>query len=312
VGKPARPKPSPRALVAIGVLALWLAGLGWLARRELFRPRLERLTEAGLRINQYTSFFALRGQDDSLVGYASSVVDTTPTEITITDQMIRELGIRRVRGQPREFRASKSAKTRLSRTFRLKDFEWRTNTGSLDLRASGRVEGDSLHYSVASNDKPATTGAIKLDGPVLVPNLVPHAVVLMDEPRVGRKYTLPVFDPSRQAVVEVSTQIQRETTFVLADSAAIDSVTRVWHPVRTVELKAWYIKSSPGGFNGWVDETGHVVETSELDATVIRSTIEEAFENWMLGVNRMRRAAGMLEPEDNPAPPPPRKPANRP
>jgi len=288
VGTSIRQKPSPRALVAIGVLALWLVGLGWLARRELFRPRLERLQEAGLRINQYTSFFALRAKNDSLVGYASSVVDTTPTEITITDQMIRELGIRKVRGVPREFRASKSAKTRLTRTFRLKDFEWRTNTGSLDLRATGRVEGDSLHYSVSSNGKPPATGAIKLDGPVLVPNLVPHAVVLMDEPRVGRKYTLPVFDPSRQAVVDVSTQIQRETTFVLADSAVLDSTTRLWNPVRTIELRAWYIRSSPGGFNGWVDETGHVVETSELDATVLRSTIEEAFENWMLGVNQLR------------------------
>src|SRR5687768_726018 len=97
---------SRRVFVAIGVLLLWGAGLGLLARRELFRPRLDRLTEAGLRINQYTSFFALR-ENGHLVGYASSVVDTTTTEITITDIMIRELNIRR--------RASKRAKIRLTR-----------------------------------------------------------------------------------------------------------------------------------------------------------------------------------------------------
>jgi hypothetical protein len=83
VATPVRPKPSRRALVAIGVLLLWLVGLGFLARRELFRPRLERLAEAGLRIDQYTSFFALR-DDADLVGYASSIVDTTSSEITIT------------------------------------------------------------------------------------------------------------------------------------------------------------------------------------------------------------------------------------
>jgi hypothetical protein len=306
VGTSTRRTPSRRALVAIGVLLLWVAGLGFLARRELFRPRLERLTEAGLRINQYTSFYALR-ENNQLIGYASSVVDTTTTEITITDQMIRELTVRRVAGRLREVRASKSAKTRLTRTFKLKDFEWRTNTGALDLRASGRVDGDSLIYSVKTNDKPPVTGSIKLDGPVLVPNLVPHAIALMNDPQVGRKYTLPVFDPSRQAIVQVISRIERDTTFVLSDSAVLDTVTRVWKPIRLAEIKAWYVSSSPGGFNGWLDETGHIVQTDELDARVTRSTIEEAFENWMVRVNQRRRAAGLLPPVDStpiPAPPP--------
>ena len=283
-------------MVAIGVLALWLAGLGFLARRELLRPRLDRLTEAGLRINQYTSFYALR-KNNELVGYASSIVDTTTTEITITDQMIRELSVRR--------RASKSAKTRLTRTFKLKDFEWRTNTGALDLRSTGRVEGDSLIYSVQTNQNAPTRGVIKLDGPVLVPNLVPLAVMLMNDPQVGREYTLPVFDPSRQAIVQVKSAIQRDTTFVLADSAVLDSTTRMWKPIRQVELKAWYISSSPGGFNGWLDETGHVVQSAELDAEVTRSTIEEAFENWMVGVNRRRRAIGLQGPDSTAASPRP-------
>jgi hypothetical protein len=289
-----RSTPSLRAVVAIGVLALWIGGLGFLARRELFRPRLERLAEAGLRINQYTSFFALRAPNNELVGYASSIVDTTTSEININDQMIRELSVRR--------RASKSAKTRLTRTFKLKDFEWRVNTGTVDMRSSGRVEGDSLIYSVQTNQKPPTTGALKLDGPVLVPNLVPHAIALMDEPKVGRKYTLPVFDPTQQAIVQVKSEIQKDTTFVLADSAVLDSVTHMWKPARQVELKAWLIRSSPGGFNGWLDETGHIVRTTELDADVMRSTIEEAFENWMVGVNQRRRAAGLLSPASDSAP----------
>jgi hypothetical protein len=301
VATPVRPKPSRRALVAIGVLLLWLVGLGFLARRELFRPRLERLAEAGLRIDQYTSFFALRDDDDDLVGYASSIVDTTSSEITITEQAIRELTVRR--------RASKSAKTHLTRTFKLKDFEWRINTGTVDMRSSGRVDADSLIYSVQTNDKPPTTGSIKLDGPVLVPSLVPFAVALMDNPVVGRKYTLPVFDPSQQAVVQVKTEILKDTTFVIADSAVLDSTSRMWKPIREIELKAWLIASSPGGFNGWIDETGHIVRTAELNAEVLRSTIEEAFENWMVGVQQRRRAAGYLQPIDStPAPPRPRKP----
>jgi hypothetical protein len=291
-----RSKPSSRALLAIAVLALWLGGLGFLARRELFRPRLERLTEAGLRIDQYTSFFGLRGANRELVGYASAIVDTTTSEVTILETMIREISVRR--------RTSRRAKIRLTRTFRLKDFEWAINSDAVNIKANGRVEGDSLFYSVSNNDRPPTTGTIKLDGPVLLPNLVPFAVALMDEPKVGRSYTLPVFDPARQAIVQVKSQIQKESTFVLSDSSVLDSTTYLWKSVRQVPLKAWLISSSPGGYNGWLDETGHIVRTSELDADVFRSTIEEAFENWLVGVNRRRRAAGLLEPSPDSSPVP--------
>jgi len=282
-----RRTPSGRAVLAIGVLLLWLAGLGFLARRELFRPRLERLAEAGLRINQYTSFFALR-KNGELVGYASSIVDTTTSEITISDLMIRELSIRR--------RASKRAKVHLTRTFKLKDFESSVVTENLNLKTTGRVDGDSLIYTVSTNDKPPTRGSVKLDGPVLVPALVPFAVALMNDPIVGRSYSLPVFDPATQTIVQVKSRIVKDSTFVLADSAVLDSASHEWKPIRTIEMKAWLVTSSPGGFNGWLDETGHVVRTTELDADVLRSTIEEAFENWMVGVNRRRRAAGILPP----------------
>jgi hypothetical protein len=208
--------------------------------------------------------------------------------------MIRELSIRR--------RSSRRSKIHLTRTFKLKDFEWSVITDAVNIKATGRVEGDSLIYSVSNNDRPPTTGAVKVDGPVLLPNLVPFAVALMDEPTVGRKYTLPVFDPARQAIVPVTTQIQKETTFVLSDSSVLDSTTYRWKSIRQIQLKAWLVSSSPGGFNGWLDETGHIVQTRELDAEVVRSTIEEAFENWLFGVNQRRRAAGLLEPSPDSAP----------
>jgi hypothetical protein len=297
VGTSVRRTPSGRAVLAIAVLLLWLAGLGFLARRELFRPRLERLAEAGLRINQYTTFFALR-QNGDLVGYASSIVDTTTSEITISDLMIRELNVRR--------RASRRAKVHLTRTFKLKDFETSIVTANLNLKTTGKVDGDSLIYTVSTNDKPPTRGSIKLDGPVLIPNLVPYAVALMNDPTVGRTYTLPVFDPATQTIVQVRSRILKDTIFVLADSAVLDSTSHEWKPIRTTEIKAWLISSSAGGFDGWLDETGHIVRTTELDADVVRSTIEEAFENWMIGVNRRRRAMGLLPPAVDSTPVPPR------
>lgn len=287
-------------MIAVGVLVLWAAGLGLLTRREFFRPRLERLAEAGLRVNQFTSFYGLR-DNGRLVGYASSVVDTTPTEITVTEMMIRETSIRR--------RWSKRAKITLSRTFRLKEFESAIETNTVDLKTTGKVEGDSLVFSLSSNDKPPTVSTIKLDGPVLLPNLVPLAIALTKELEVGRKYIFPVFDPSTNKIVQVNSTVQKETTFVIADSAVFDSTSLMWKPYRDVEVRGWLIASSPGGFNGWLDDMGHVVRTTGLDADVMLSTIEEAFENWLIGVNRRRRAAGLLPPlPDADAPRPPNRP----
>lgn len=278
--------PSRRTAIAIGVLLLWGAGLGLLARQQFFRPRLDLLAEAGLRVDQYTSFYALR-QNRQLVGYASSIVDTTTTEITISDFMVREVGFRRPR-------ASKRAKIHLTRTFRLKDFESAIMTQTVNLKTTGKVQGDSMIFTLSSNDKPPTTSTIRLDGPVLLPQLVPLAIALMETPKVGRKYTLPVFDPSTQSIVQVKAEIQKETTFVIADSAVLDSASQLWKPIRDVPVKAWLVASSAGGFNGWLDEMGHIVRTTELDAEVMRSTIEEAFENWMVGVNERRRRSGLL------------------
>jgi hypothetical protein len=299
VATSSKPKPSRRALIALGVLVLWVAGLALLTRRELFRPRLDRLAEVGLRINQYTSFYGLRWNGE-LAGYGSSIVDTTTSEITITDFMVRELSVRRPRW-------SKRSKVTLSRTFKLKNFESSIVTQTVNLQTTGKVEGDSLVFTLSSNGKAPTTSVIKLDGPVLLPNLVQHAIMLMEEPRVGRKYTIPVFDPATQSVVQVKSEIVKDSTFVLSDSSVVDSTSRIWTSIRTTPLKAWLINSSPGGFNGWLDETGHIVRTEELGGEVTRSTIEEAFENWMIGVYARRRAAGMLPPEPEPAPAKPPK-----
>lgn len=277
-------------MVAVGVLLLWIAGIGLLARRELFRPRLDQLAEAGLRIDQYTSFFALR-ENKQLVGYGSSIVDTSITEITITDFMVRETSIR----QPRW---SKRAKMHLTRTFRLKDFETAISTATVSLKTTGKIRGDSLVFTISSNGKPPATSTIKLDGPLLLPQLVPLAIALMDEPAVGKKYAFPVFDPSTQSIVQVNSRILKDTTFVIADSAALDSTKHMWKGVTEVPVKAWLVSSSPGGYNGWLDERGHIVRTNDLEADVLRSTIEEAFENWMVGVNERRRSGIYASPPD--------------
>lgn len=220
-------------------------------------------------------------RDSVPVGYASSVIDTTSTEIIITDYLVTEISGPRPRSTTR-------AKITLSRTFRLKDFESSIITNSLNIKTTGKIEGDSMVFSLSSNGKPPTFRTIKLDGPILLPHLVPLAIALTERPSVGKEYTFPVFDPARQSVVQVKSTVHAESTFVLADSAALDSTTRTWKGVRDVPVLAWRVTSTPGGFTGWLDETGHVIQTTELGSEVMRTTFEQSFENWMLLVNKRR------------------------
>jgi hypothetical protein len=280
-----------RRWVAIGVIALWLAGLGMLARRELFRPHLERLAEAALRVNQATTFFGV-SRDSGLVGYASSVVDTTPSSIIITDYLVTEISGPRPRSTSR-------AKIILTRTLKLREFESSVLSNSVDIRTSGKVLGDTaLLFSVASGTKPPTIRMIPLDGIVLLPQLVPLAIALTTRPTIGKEYSFPVFDPSRQEVVQVRSAIRAESVFVLPDSAALDSTTHRWVAVRKDTVRAWQVSSTPGGFNGWLDEEGHVVKTMELGSNVDRLTYEESFENWVLTTTE-RRLRG-LPPSQRP------------
>jgi hypothetical protein len=145
--------------------------------------------------------------------------------------------------------------------------------------------------TITSGEGPPTVRTIKLDGVVLIPQLVPLAIALTTPPAVGKEYTFPVFDPARQEVAQVRSTIRADSVFVVPDSATLDSTTHRWVAVRTDTVHAWQVASTPGGFNGWLDEAGHVVKTTELGSNVDRTTYEQAFENWVLMTTERRLLA---------------------
>ena len=67
-----------RGSVAAVILIAWLAGLGVLARRELFRTDADRLRDAGARVDPGTAYYRVM-QAGTQIGFASSRIDTTVT-----------------------------------------------------------------------------------------------------------------------------------------------------------------------------------------------------------------------------------------
>ena len=277
-----RQSASRRALLGALVLLLWITGLGFLVRREYFRPDSERLAEAAMRITPGAVYYGVM-QGDRQIGFASSTIDTAVATITVDDYLVADLPV-----GGRTHRASARTHVVLTRALRMKSFAVTFEGDADPIVANGRIVGDSLLLLELSTGKdvPVDSQRIKLTGPVLLPTLVPLAIALGDPPKVGRALTLPVFDPVGLEPRNVSLTIRAESSFVVADSSIFDAGMGRWRGVEPAVLRAFRVTADTGvgaaGFSGWVDEQGRVVRTSQLGFELRRMPYEVAFENWRL------------------------------
>ncbi len=278
-------RPGRRAALAIGILVLWIVGLGVLVRRELFRPHTEQLAEAGLRVTPSATFFAvLRGGEQ--IGFASSTVDTTDGGIAQDDYLVADLPV-----GGKLHRASARSSVQLTRALRLRSFTFDVDAGLAPINAHGTVVGDTLLLITVNGvpDQPADTQRVRLTGPIIPPTVLPIAIALGPRPRPGARITLPVFDPATMTPRDVEVRVDAESLFVLPDSSVFDRSTRRWTGARLDTVRAWKLSAAPNtpggsgtsGFHGWVDEQGRVVVLQQLlGLTLERRPYEVAFENW--------------------------------
>jgi hypothetical protein len=273
-----------RGVAAGAILVAWAAGLGLLVRREFFRPQVERLAEAAMRVNPGASYFAVL-QAGRHIGFASTTVDTGTNSITVNDYLVADLPV-----GGRTHRATARTAVNLTRGFRVRDFTFDLTAGAGPIKASGRVDGDSVVTLVvrAGSAKPDTQ-RIEVEGPVLLPTLIPLAVALGGTPSVGETVTLPMLDPVAMSARPLTLTIDAETLFVVHDSATVDTAGGRWLGALADTVRAWHVV--PSGSTtfqpAWVDEQGRVVESTQFGSLMLRRMpYELAFENWRLESRR--------------------------
>lgn len=277
---------SPRVVLAGLIILLWLGGMGFLVRREYFRPNTERLAEAALRVSPGAAYYAVM-QGNRQIGFASSSIDTATTTISVDDYLVADIPV-----GGRAHRASARTHVVLTRALHTKAFAVTFEGDAGPIVARGRVVGDSVLTLMLSSgaDAPVDTQQIKLHGPILLPTLLPLAIALGEQPSVGKKYTLPVFDPVGLTPRDVALRVAAESTFVVNDSSSLDRTTGRWYGVQPDTLHAFRIVTDSGagaaGFSGWIDDQGRVVETSQLGFDLHRLPYEVAFENWRLATTK--------------------------
>lgn len=268
-----------RALTAVAILVAWIGGLGMLVRREYFRPHIERLAEAALRVNPGAVFYAVL-QGDKQVGFASSTLDTSSAQIEQRDYLVADIPV-----GGKLHRASARTNVTLTRTLRVRRFDVSLEADQAPVRVQGRVTGDTvLQLIVATGANAAPeTASVSLGGPILLPTLVPLAIALEAKPRVGKRYVLPLFDAASLAPKDVRLEVRAESLFVVNDSSAFDFASGRWRGVLPDTVRAWEIVSESGtGIGGWVDEQGRLVASSQMGFRLERRPYEVAFENWRI------------------------------
>ena len=279
-----------RSGIAAVIIVAWVAGLALLARRELFVGDVQRLAERALLINPGATFFVVE-QNGVQIGFASTTLDTSSTGIEVVDYFVADLDVAGAKT-----RASARSVVKLSRGLSLRTFDVSVDLPGSKVLAGGRADGDSgIVYALSTNGAPADSQRLAVKGPILLPTLVPLAIALGDQPKVGRTYAIPTFDPATMTQRPTPLRITAESLFTLIDSAAFDTTKAIWVSALTDTVRAWLVQpgeTGGGGFQGWVDGQGRVVQAQQAGGiTLKRMAYEIAFENWRIARDRAAATA---------------------
>ncbi len=267
---------SRRAMLGGVIVAAWLAGIGVLIQREFFRPQLERLAEVALKVTPGAVYFGVMKHDQQ-VGFASSTIDTTTTAIVVSDYFVADT----TTGTDRR-RIAQWTDATLTRGMRISKFATELDGNGPPQLAGGRFIGDSvLVVGRGAASHLADSEHVAMSAQALLPNMMPLAIALMERPKVGKSFLLPMLDPKTMTQRTVAVRVAAESLFTIADSAVFDSTTARWKPAHSDTVRAWRLAAdSNAAIDGWVDEHGRLVRTTQLGFDLQRLPYEIAFENW--------------------------------
>ena len=260
----------------IAILAAWVVSLGWLVKREVFRPTGARLAAAALAVPPGALFYRLDvgGQQ---VGFWSTSLDTLPHAIRVENVYVLDVA---ALGKLRRTTARSVAM--LSRALRLESVETTFDGDIGQFAAHGRVIGDSVLSVAIVSEGDSQVTRIPLKGPLTLPTLLPLRLAFGGELQSGRAYTARLFDPLLLTGHEVTARVAAESTLVVSDSADLDSTTMVWVAEHFDTVRAFRIDHDAGGVptSSWIDAQGRVVLASSREYSMERAAFEIAYENF--------------------------------
>lgn len=204
-----------------------------------------------------TTFYALRAGTEQ-VGFRSVTTDTLPDGIRVTSRVDVDVPLPLV---PRRLLTTTEAL--YDQRFRLVAFTSTMSGEAGQQTQVGRVDDDGRLSVVISGrgQTRADTVLMTLPAGTLLPDAVSIGLAAGGNLKTGVATTVSVLDPVELTIGRWDIRVVAESTFVLPDSAAIDSLSGAWRPagvdtIPTVRVE-WMEYGLP--VRAWIDQTGAVI-----------------------------------------------------
>jgi hypothetical protein len=263
---------SKRGAIAVLIVALWIAGIAMMLRRNANRSEAQQLAEVALRLQPATLYYVVE-RDGQQIGAASSAIDTTAKTLVSEEYFVGDYPA--PGGKPE--RTSARWQTRLTRAFRLVALTIDVARPTRPFAIHASVEEDtSLFIAGKTGGRPPAR--YTFTPPLFTPSLAPVAFMLGGAHEIGRTQKVSVFDPTTRTVIRPELTIRAESLFTVIDSASVDNAG-AWVPAHRDTVRAWRIDGAPHGLIAWVDGEGRIVAARAGSLSATRTAFEIAFKN---------------------------------
>lgn len=263
-----------RGILAVAIVALWIAGIVVMLRRDANRSEAQQLAEVALRLQPATFYYTIE-RDGQQIGAASSALDTTEKTLVSEEYFVGEY---LAPGAKSLERTSARWQTRLTRGFRLVGLGIDVARPTRPFSINASVAEDTILIIGTKRPDRRLPARYTFSPPLFGPTLAPVAFMLGGAHEVGRKQTMTVFDPVTRTVIRPELTIHAESLFTVIDSAAVDSAG-AWSPAHRDTVRAWRLAGAPHGLTAWVDAEGRIVAANAGRFSAIRTAFEIAFKN---------------------------------
>jgi hypothetical protein len=280
-----------RRAVALAIIAVWLAAIAWLARRELWRTQADVVAQAAMSLPPGALYYSV-SIGERQVGYASLTVDTLADTLTVSDLIVLDVPV-----PGASHRTEARTDVRLSRGLVLRGFTTLVRGDDGRFAVTGEREGDSVLTLRITGAGAPVTRRLALVRPFALPQLLALTFAAGGGLATGRSVTTRQLDPVLLDLRDVSLTAAAETTLIVPDSAVFDSAAGRFVPVAfdTVRTRELVITAPAGGPRQWVDDDGlPVVVRYPGGLRVERSAFEVAYENFRRAQGGRAGAAGPL------------------
>lgn len=262
-----------RNAIAALILAFWIAGLGVMLRRSFGGDVNRRLTEAAIRIQPATFYYALSYRG-AKIGAASSAIDTLVGAV-----VSEEYYTGRFPSGDSLIPVSARLHSTMTRGLRLTNISMQLDRGTQREKMTAFVQEDTTLVVVNRGGSDSTgPHMIGLHGPLLPPGLVGVALLVGEQPRTGLSQRFIVFNPTNAKPERREVRVTSDSLFTVVDSAARTSAG-MWQAAHSDTVRGWKLGGNTSGLAVWVDVEGRVVQVGAPDGLLLtRTAFELAFE----------------------------------